>query len=63
MIRWWWNKMIINNEMIDKNDAVIKMLKIKISVKIINVKELNYSKSEDSRLYIINNIKKQMSWK
>ena len=53
--------MIINNEMIDKNDAVIKMLKIKISVKIINVKELNYSKSEDSRLYIINNIKKQMS--
>ena len=37
------------------------MLKIKINVKIIKIKELNYSKSESLRLYIINNIKKQMS--
>ena len=52
--------MIINNEIIDKNNAVIKMLKIKISIKIIKVKKLNYSKNENSQLYIINNIKKQM---
>ena len=37
------------------------MLKIKVNVKIIKIKELNYSKNEDLRLYIINNIKKQIS--
>ena len=37
------------------------MLRIKINVKIMKIKKLNYSKNEDSRLYIINNIKKQMS--
>ena len=56
MIRWWWNKMIINSEIIDKNDVVIKMLKIKMNVKNIKIKKLNFKMSEDLWLYIISNI-------